>query len=93
MQNVSIEQIKAGRAYLGWSQTDLAQRAGLSQTALARIECRTVKPKRASLDELIRVLNEAGIKFVSHGVEFVPRYCEYCGRGDEIGKENKQTTN
>ena len=35
---MKAEQLRAGRALLGWSQTDLAQRAGLSVPTVKRLE-------------------------------------------------------
>lgn len=35
---VSVRQIKAGRALLGWSQSDLASESGVSEPTVARLE-------------------------------------------------------
>ena len=48
----TIEQIRAARALLGWSQSDLADRADLSQTGIARIENGTNKPNSKTLEKI-----------------------------------------
>ena len=35
---ISIRQVKAARALLGWSQADLARRSGISEPTVARLE-------------------------------------------------------
>jgi transcriptional regulator with XRE-family HTH domain len=35
---VTIRQVKAARALLGWSQSDLADRSGVSEPTIARLE-------------------------------------------------------
>ena len=35
---VTVRQIKAARALLGWSQADLAHRSGVSEPTVARLE-------------------------------------------------------
>ena len=35
----TVEQLRAARALLGWSQTELASRAGLSLPTVKRVEC------------------------------------------------------
>jgi hypothetical protein len=62
---VSIEQLRAARGLLGWSQTELASRAGLSLPTVKRLEGR-FGPKvsdevRVRLREAIEA---AGIEFI-----------------------------
>jgi predicted transcriptional regulator len=35
---ITIRQVKAARALLGWSQSDLARHAGISEPTIARLE-------------------------------------------------------
>jgi transcriptional regulator with XRE-family HTH domain len=35
---ITVRQVKAARALLGWSQADLAQRSGVSEPTIARLE-------------------------------------------------------
>ncbi|MBR9763870.1 MAG: helix-turn-helix domain-containing protein [Rhodobacteraceae bacterium] len=63
---LSIRQIKAARALLGWSQHDLATACGVSYPTIARLE-KVDGPLggRASTVEAIRTaLEEAGIEFI-----------------------------
>lgn len=53
LHNVPI--IKAWREYLGLTQAETAERAGMKQPALARIESGTVKPRHATLIRLSSV--------------------------------------
>jgi transcriptional regulator with XRE-family HTH domain len=62
---ISVEQIRAARGLLGWSQTKLALRAGLSLPTVKRVE--TGSGPRVSDDaraKLQRALEVAGIEFI-----------------------------
>jgi transcriptional regulator with XRE-family HTH domain len=61
---LTIEQIRAARALLGWSQSDLADRAGLSQTGIARIENGTNKPNTSTLNKIMGAFEKAYIEFI-----------------------------
>jgi transcriptional regulator with XRE-family HTH domain len=61
-QGASPEQIRAARALLGWSRDRLAGAAGISPSAVARIEMG--KSFRAStLAAIQSALDQAGIEF------------------------------
>jgi transcriptional regulator with XRE-family HTH domain len=64
----TIEQIRSARAYLGWSQKDLADHAGISQTGLARIENGTNKPNSQTLSKITRAFEDNYIEFISNGI-------------------------
>lgn len=80
MVNVTAAQLRAARGLLGWSQTELAQAAGLSLGTVKRMEG-TVGPGRSMGDNItavLRALDAAGIEFVSEngggeGVRFKRR--------------------
>ncbi len=55
--------VRAGRAVLGWSQTDLARRAGLSQRSIYRLELAAVDVRRSTVVALETVFWDAGIGF------------------------------
>lgn len=61
---LTIEQIRSARAYLGWSQQELANRAGLSQTGLARIENGAHQPNSQTLTKIAQAFDEADIEFL-----------------------------
>ena len=60
----TIEQIRAARALLDWSQSDLADHAGLSQTGIARIENGTNKPNTQTIDKIMDAFDKASIEFL-----------------------------
>ena len=60
---ITVKQIKAARALLGWKQSDLAKISGLSLPAINNIE-REISTPRADNLELIRQ------SFEQHGIEF-----------------------
>ena len=62
----TIEQIRAARALLGWNQHDLADKAGLSQTGIARIENRTNRPNSKTLEKIEQAFDTANIEFLGH---------------------------
>ena len=60
----TIEQIRAARALIGWSQGDLAEHAGLSQTGIARIENGTNHPNSTTLDKIRDAFDKADVEFI-----------------------------
>jgi transcriptional regulator with XRE-family HTH domain len=60
----TVEQIRAARALLDWSQSDLADRAGLSQTGIARIENGTNQPNSQTLSKIVAAFEKADIEFM-----------------------------
>ena len=56
-----ISKIKKVRSDLGWNQTELAERVGVSQSRIARIEG-GVGTKNMSFDLLFRILAALGYK-------------------------------
>jgi transcriptional regulator with XRE-family HTH domain len=63
--NITISQIKAGRALLGWTQEDLAVAAHLSKPALANIERGHVIPRPATLKAIENALQASGLEFTN----------------------------
>lgn len=61
--HITLEQVKAARALLGWNQQDLATAASLSKPALANFERGTVNPRVETLNSLQKALEAAGIEF------------------------------
>lgn len=65
----TIEQIRAARALLGWSQHDLADKANLSQTGIARIENGTNQPNSKTIAKIESAFDKADVEFLdSSGV-------------------------
>ena len=73
---ISTRQIRAARALLGWTQADLAAKAGISLTTLNVIERDKSNPLSSSMNAIERALTGAGIVFLNSdapGVRLMPR--------------------
>ena len=64
---VSIRQVKAARALLGWSQADLARAAGVSEPTLKRLESVNgpIGGRDRTVDAICTSLEQAGIEFIA----------------------------
>jgi len=62
MNLIQPVQIKAARAILGWSQEELANKAGLSITTIRNMELGFI-PRRSTLDFVRKVVEKAGLEF------------------------------
>ncbi len=56
-------QVRGARAVLGWSQTELANRTGLTQTSIYRIEQGKTDLKHSTFVALERLFSAEGITF------------------------------
>jgi transcriptional regulator with XRE-family HTH domain len=63
---VSIRQIKAARALLGWSQDELANRSGLSIPTIKRLEAAEgeIGGREETREAIVGALQEGGIQFI-----------------------------
>jgi transcriptional regulator with XRE-family HTH domain len=63
---VSIRQIKAARALLGWSQDDLAATAGVSIPTIKRLEASddVLGGRAETASKILSALSSAGIEFI-----------------------------
>jgi DNA-binding XRE family transcriptional regulator len=62
---ITVEQIRAARGLLGWSQTKLAERAGLSLPTVKRVEAqRGPKVSTEAREKLRRALESGGVEFI-----------------------------
>jgi predicted transcriptional regulator len=66
-QKVSIRQIKAGRALLGWSQDQLAAASGISQPTIKRLEAEggELGGRAETQAKIRRALEKAGVEFTN----------------------------
>lgn len=64
---ITPAQIRAGRALLGWRQTDLAKASGVSEIALKNVERGASDPRRSTIDAIERAFNAAGVIFLDAG--------------------------
>jgi len=63
---ISAEQLRAARALLGWSQTRLAEKAGLSLPTVKRVEIeRGPRVSDAARLALRVALESGGVEFIS----------------------------
>jgi predicted transcriptional regulator len=64
---VSIRQIKAARALLGWSQDDLAKKAGISVPTIKRLEAAEgdIGGRAETGAALVAALEKAGVEFIA----------------------------
>lgn len=57
-------QIRAARAMLGWSRDDLLKAAGISMSALLRLECSRADSRGSTINKVAGALHLAGIEFL-----------------------------
>lgn len=63
-------QIRAARALLNWSQSELVEKSGLSLTTIRRMEDDKIGPERSSAGNVAavtKIIEDAGITFLSEG--------------------------
>jgi len=58
-------QIRAARAMLGWSRDDLLKAAGISMSALLRLECSLADSRGSTINKVASALRQAGIEFLA----------------------------
>jgi transcriptional regulator with XRE-family HTH domain len=62
----SIAQIRGARGLLGWSQTELAKAAGLSEPTIKRFETgHGAKVSEAAVAKMVAALEAAGVEFTN----------------------------
>jgi predicted transcriptional regulator len=63
---MTVRQLKAARALLDWSQTDLARESGVSLPTIGRIEMvdGELGGRPETAEKLIKALERAGIEFI-----------------------------
>ena len=66
----TAEQLRAARAYLGWTQQELAERAGVSTPTVKRLERMSgpLKVRLETVQALHNTFREAGLDFVTNGM-------------------------
>jgi transcriptional regulator with XRE-family HTH domain len=56
--------MRAARAVLGWSQTELGKRANITQRAIYRLEKAAVRPRHGTEARITKAFKDAGVEFV-----------------------------
>ena len=64
---ISGNQIRAGRALLGWKQRELAAAAGLSEVSIKNTERGVVDSRGSTLNAIQRAFDRAGVIFLDTG--------------------------
>ena len=64
---ITIRQVKAARALLGWSQADLARESGVSEPTIARLESADgpLGGREATAIRLCNAIQAAGVEFLN----------------------------
>jgi transcriptional regulator with XRE-family HTH domain len=62
---MSIAQIRAARALLNWSQTDLARAASLSEPTVKRFETGGARVSEGAIAKMVAALESAGVEFTN----------------------------
>lgn len=60
-------QIRAARALLGWKQSDLAARSGVSEISIKNIERGATDPRASTLRAIQDAFSQAGVIFMERG--------------------------
>ena len=61
---ITSAQCRAARGLVGWSQQQLANKAGIGTVAVHQLENGTRQPRRATLDVVRRAFEAAGVEFI-----------------------------
>ncbi|MEM6677322.1 MAG: helix-turn-helix domain-containing protein [Pseudomonadota bacterium] len=67
IEKISIRQVKAARALLGWSARDLAEHSGISYPTIARLESENgdLGGRQSTADAIRAALEAAGVEFTN----------------------------
>lgn len=66
---ISSIQLRVARTFLGWSQSALAKRAGVSKDTIRNIENEKSQAQQDTIEKIIQTLQLAGIEFIEKGVK------------------------
>jgi len=71
IRKVSIRQVKAARALLGWSQDELAERSGVSIPTVKRLEAAEgeLGGRAETAERIVRTLEAGGVLFLPENGE------------------------
>lgn len=62
--SITTAQIRGARGVLNWSQSDLAERTGISATSIGSIENGQSTPRASTLNTIQKAFEQAGIEFI-----------------------------
>jgi len=92
---VTTQQIKAARALLGWSQTELAKASGLSIPTIKRIESKTggLSGRPDTSSRIVSALESAGADFIPENGGGVGVRLREGRKAETIALENLNASN
>ena len=61
---ITIEQFRAARALLGWSQQELAAKSRVSRNAIIKFENSMSTPLPRTLEDVVEAFEDAGVIFI-----------------------------
>lgn len=70
---ITRRQLKAARGLLDWSQTELGEHSGISQTAITNIEKGYVRPTSKTMVALRDACEREGVEFIEGGARLRPK--------------------
>lgn len=73
MTYLKREHFRAARAWLGWTQDDLAEHSGVSKVTVRNIERGVTDPRVTTMGALQKAFEDAGIEFLENGVTYTTR--------------------
>lgn len=62
--SITPAQCRAARGLVGWTQQQLAEKAGVGTVAVHQFEAGASQPRRATLDVVRRAFETAGVEFI-----------------------------
>jgi transcriptional regulator with XRE-family HTH domain len=67
MPNFTVEQLRAARVFLGWTQVDLGEAAGLSVQTIRNFEASSFPLSPESHAAVRKAFKKAGVEFLKSG--------------------------
>ncbi|WWT34608.1 helix-turn-helix transcriptional regulator [Pelagibacterium nitratireducens] len=65
--DITAEQVRAARALVGWSQDELANRAGVTRRTIAAFESGEKVPHRSTMCRILSVFEDSRVSFINSG--------------------------
>jgi transcriptional regulator with XRE-family HTH domain len=67
---ITVDQMRAGRALIGWTQDELAARSGVAPATIRRMEnLGTARSSAGNVDAVQKALEAAGVIFIAENGE------------------------
>lgn len=63
-EDIRPGQLRAARAFIGWTREQLAEAAGTTTRTLARLEAGEARPRTSTAEAIRRALEAAGVEFI-----------------------------